>query len=64
MIGMRSVWIVFDDEETMSVLGVFDTEDEAENYAGELFGIVPQGAKYAEYSVPWRLTDKSTAIIM
>lgn len=62
---MSSVWIVFDDEEAMDILGVFASADEAEKYAEQVSGdgeLVPHGAKYSEYSVPWRLTDRSTTI--
>lgn len=55
------VWIVFNDEERdLDVLGVFDNPDDAERYAEETKHLVPNGLKYAEYPVPWRLT--TTAI--
>ena len=55
------VWIVFNDEERdLDIYGVFDNADDAERYAEEAKHLVPNGLKYAEYPVPWRLTDGST----
>lgn len=63
MVAMRTVWIVFNDEEdNLDIYGVFDNADEAADYAEEVKHFAPNGLKYAEYPVPWRLTDRSTMI--
>lgn len=60
---MQAVWIVFNDEGTdLDIYGVFDNPDDAESYAEEVKNLAPNGLKYAEYTVPWRLTDRSTTI--
>lgn len=57
------VWIVFNDEERdLDIYGVFDNADDAERYAEEVKHLVPNVLKYAEYPVPWRLTDRSTTL--
>ncbi|MDF2561690.1 MAG: hypothetical protein K0R99_3136 [Microbacterium sp.] len=61
---MSSVWIVFDDEDDAGIYGVFDNPEDAANFADEVKHMSSNGLKYAEYSVPWRLTDKATRIEM
>lgn len=59
---MTSVWIVFDDEDDAGIYGVFDNPEDAAAFAEEVKHMSSSGMKYAEYSVPWRLTDRSARI--
>jgi hypothetical protein len=61
---MSSVWIVFDDEDDAGIYGVFDNPEDAAAFAEEIKHMSSNGLKYAEYSVPWRLTDRVTRIEM
>ncbi|WP_029263976.1 MULTISPECIES: hypothetical protein [unclassified Microbacterium] len=61
---MSSVWIVFDDEDDAGIYGVFDNAEDAAAFAEEIKHMSSNGMKYAEYSVPWRLTDGATRVEM
>jgi len=59
---MKSVWIVFDDEDDAGIYGVFDNREDADTYAGEVSHMSSNGMKFAEFSVAWRPTDRATRV--
>lgn len=46
---MKSVWIVFDDEDDAGIYGVFDNREDADAYADEVSHMSSNGMKIADF---------------